>query len=118
MSFTPFSGLPAELRLQIWDAASGGHEPRTIEVRFESTPYYQKATSRKNTLRPCTKGSVQYRYVCHSADNLGVLGANAESRAVALHHNPNALRLNEEQIIRFNAARDTIHFDLESYYNL
>ena len=118
MSFTVFPDLPLDLRDMIWSfAARNNGQGRFIQAKFEGTPYYQRTTTRLQTQRRPERASIRHTFRLFELDRpLSTLLVSFESRAATLRENPNYLQLNRGHKIYFNAARDTIHFDLLDMY--
>lgn len=102
----------------VWNIVAMNYgQGRFIECQWQGTPYYQKATQRRNTLQRSEKPSVRYRHRLRECNPpLATLSVCTESREETLRCNPNYLQLNRGSKIYFNAERDTIYFDLRDMF--
>ncbi len=118
-SFPKFKDVPTELRQTIWEIAAplNPNTTNVIVVHFTQTAYHQLST-KGNTRTP----QLDYMFKLYSPS--GQYGPPApitdtkEAYDEYVRRNPNELRLNDGQRIRFNASRDTIFMSRESLYAL
>jgi hypothetical protein len=114
-SFPVFSKLPQEVRNMVFRAVADNEDFNIVEVEFTRTPIIRRKGHPRNSRRPW---SIVWTYSCTPYHVSPLLSTSKGSRAEYLLRYPNTLQPNlSTLVVHFNAARDTIYFNAESYFN-
>jgi hypothetical protein len=113
--------LAGETRQQIFGLAglpsknhtiNSGPAPNIVEVKFTRYPSFR----RKGRGHPWR---LVWTYNCKPWTVSPLLSTSVESRATYIRDNPDTLQLNRgTPVVRYNATRDTVYIDAESFFNL
>jgi hypothetical protein len=109
MAFEAFSETPMEVVEMILDDAA--IEPQIIDVRFDREPQLRRRAEFGNEY-------IIWSYRMQARNPSALLSVDRNTRERFLRNNPDVLQLNRGPKIHFNAERDTIYFDSESFLNL
>lgn len=111
-AFPLFPKFAKELQSMIFKAAAEMEDRNIVEVKFTRTPIIRRKGP-KHPWRPL------WTYGCKPHNVSPLLSTTKESRKQYLKSKPDILQLNRGlPVVHFNAARDTIYFDVESAFNL
>ena len=120
-SLPNFPDLAGETRQQIFGLAglpsnthtiNSGPAPNIVEVKFTRYPSFRRKV-RGHPWR------LVWTYTCKPWTVSPLLSTSVESRATYIRDNPDTLQLNRgTPVVHYNATRDTVYIDAESFFNL
>lgn len=110
-----FALAPVEIQNLIIDHAADAADENIVEVIFTRQVTCRRERSKNGRFKPW---KTVWSFRCYYRNPPALLHTSKQTRAQYILRHPQTIHLNRGPPVYFNASKDTIHFDSDSFFNL